>query len=142
MAKNDSVTPVKTFTRIHLTPSTKECLCVLHGEHIQRSDYRLKLFHKDIKTSHCFLIEKILNLSISKDESTNHLCRACVRKLVVLENKINSLKDQFESTRRKLETSHGKRARKRQQTSTESSSKKSLFSGVQTEDNRFTNSQV
>ena len=56
MDKDTSKTPVKTFTRIHLTPSTKEYLCIVCGDNIENNNYRLKLFQKDVKTSHCILI--------------------------------------------------------------------------------------
>ena len=36
-----TVTLVKTFTRIHLTPSTKEFLCIVCGEKIENAQYRL-----------------------------------------------------------------------------------------------------
>ena len=45
------VTPVKTFTRIHLTPSTKEFLCIVCGKKIENAQYRLKLLNIDVKTS-------------------------------------------------------------------------------------------
>ena len=35
-----TVTPVKTFTRIHLTPSTKEFLRIACGEKIENAQYR------------------------------------------------------------------------------------------------------
>ena len=47
-----TVTPVKTFTRIHLTPSTKEFLRIVCGEKIENAQYRLKLLNKDVKTSY------------------------------------------------------------------------------------------
>ena len=34
------MTPVKTFTRIHLTPSTKEFLRIVCGEKIENAQYR------------------------------------------------------------------------------------------------------
>ena len=37
-----TVTPVKTFTRIHLTPLTKEFLRIACGEKIENAQYRLK----------------------------------------------------------------------------------------------------
>ena len=46
------VTPVKTFTRIHLTPSTKEFLRIVCGGKIEKAQYRLKLLNKDVKTSY------------------------------------------------------------------------------------------
>ena len=46
------MTPVKTFTRIHLTPSTKEFLRIVCGEKIENAQYRLKLLNKDVKTSY------------------------------------------------------------------------------------------
>ena len=46
------MTPVKTFTRIHLTPSTKEFLCIVCGEKIENAQYRLILLNKDVKTSY------------------------------------------------------------------------------------------
>ena len=39
---NNTVTPFKTFTRIHLTPSTKEFLCIVCGEKIENAQYRLR----------------------------------------------------------------------------------------------------
>ena len=44
------MTHVKTFTRIHLTPSTQEFLCIVCGEKIENAQYRLKLLNKDVKT--------------------------------------------------------------------------------------------
>ena len=46
------MTPVKTFTRIHLTPSTKEFLCIVCFEEIENAQYRLKLLNKDVETSY------------------------------------------------------------------------------------------
>ena len=46
------MTPVKTFTRIHLTPSKKEFLCIVCGEKIENAQYRLKLLNKDVNTSY------------------------------------------------------------------------------------------
>ena len=46
------MTLVKTFKRIHLTPSTKEFLCIVCGEKIENAQYRLKLLNKDVKTSY------------------------------------------------------------------------------------------
>ena len=43
------MTPVKTLTRIHLTPSTKEFLRIVCGEKIENAQYRLKLLNKDVK---------------------------------------------------------------------------------------------
>ena len=42
-------TPVKTITRLQLTPSTKEYICIICGESIPKREYRLRLFHKDKK---------------------------------------------------------------------------------------------
>ena len=42
----------KTFKRIHLTPSTKEILCIVCGEKIENAQYRLKLLNKDVNTSY------------------------------------------------------------------------------------------
>ena len=46
------MTPVKTLTRIHLTPSTKVFLRIVCGEKIENAQYRLKLLNKDVKTSY------------------------------------------------------------------------------------------
>lgn len=127
MDKDSAITPVKTFTRIHLTPSTKEFLCIIHGENIDNCNYRLRLFQTDTKTSHCLLLEKHLKVILNKDECAAHVCRTCIRRFVLVENKLNYLKDQFESTKQKLQTSHGKQAKKRIQTRSEPSSKKTLF---------------
>ena len=47
-----AVTSVKTFTRMHLTSSTKEFLCIACGEKIENAQYRLKLLNKDVKSSY------------------------------------------------------------------------------------------
>ena len=46
------MTPVKTLTRIHLTPSTKEFLRIVYGEKIENTQYRLKLLNNNVKTSY------------------------------------------------------------------------------------------
>ena len=46
------MTLVKTFTRIHLTPSTKEFLHIVCGEKIENAQYRLLLLNKDVKKSY------------------------------------------------------------------------------------------
>lgn len=86
------------------------------SELTENCNYRLKLFQKDTKTSHCLLLEKWLKESISKEECATHVCKACIRKFVQVENKLNLLKDQFESTKQKLKVTHGKQAKKRLQT--------------------------
>ena len=47
MDRDKTVTPVKTFTKIHLTPSTKEFLCIVCGDKIENAQYRLRLLNKD-----------------------------------------------------------------------------------------------
>ena len=126
MDGNKTVTPVKTFTRIHLTPSTKEYLCIVCGEKIENAHYRLKLFNKDVKTSHCLLLEKLMNITVSTN-FTDHICRACARKLSHVENKLTELKDKFIATQQKLESSHGKTSKKRLLNQSEAASRKSLF---------------
>ena len=59
------MTPViKTFTRMHLTQSTKEFLRIVCGEKIEnaQSQYRLILLNKDVKTS--YFEEKSANTSL------------------------------------------------------------------------------
>ena len=62
MDRDKTVTPVKTFTRKHLTPSTTEFLCIVCGEKKENDQYRLKLLNKDVKhhilrkTQHTHLI--------------------------------------------------------------------------------------
>ena len=46
------MTPVKTFTRVHLTPSTKEFLRIVCGEKKENAQYILKLLIEDVKTSY------------------------------------------------------------------------------------------
>ena len=61
------MTPVKTFTRIHLTPSTKEFLCIVCDEKMENAQYRLKLlnnvraenFYFQVKFIDCYLREII-----------------------------------------------------------------------------------
>ena len=124
----DVATPVKTITRLHLTPTTKEYVCIICRENIQSKNYRLKLFHKDVKTSHCHLLEKHLNVSVSHSVSTDHVCRSCVRKLSSIDNKISELKVKYESTLERLQASHGKTSKKRLLAENDPSSRKSLFS--------------
>ena len=127
MDRDKTVTPVKTFTRIHLTPSTKEFLCIVCGEKIENAQYRLRLLNKDVKTSHCLLLEKLMNITVPTTHFTDHICRACARKLSYVENKLNELKDMFRSTQQKLESSHGKTSKKRLLNQSEAGSKKTLF---------------
>ena len=46
------MTPSNTFTRIQLTPSTKEFLSIVCGGKIENAQYRLKSLNKDVKTSY------------------------------------------------------------------------------------------
>ena len=117
---------VKTSTRKHLTPSTKEFLCIFCGEKIENSHYRLKLFNK-VKTSHCLLLEKLMNITVPTTHFTDHICRTCARKLSHVENKLNKLKGKFLSTQQKLESSHGKTSKKRLLNQSEAGSKNTLF---------------
>ena len=125
MDKNTSNTPVKTLTRIHLISSTKECLCIVCGDNIENSNYRVKLFHKDAKTSHCVLIEKYLSVFITKDEFTSHVCQTCFRKFVTVEKKVCALKEKFDATLQKLKSTHERQSQKRLMTNPDSTSKNS-----------------
>ena len=121
-------TPVKTFTRVHLTPTTKEYVCIICGGSIHNRNYRLRLFNKETKTSHCELLEKHLQVTVSKSACTDHVCRQCVRKLTIVENKVSELKDMHIITMGRLQSSHGTKSKKRLSTDTDPSSKKTLFS--------------
>ena len=65
-----AATPVKTLTRLQLTPTTKQYVCIIYGENIHNKNYILKLFHKNIKTSHCHLLEKHLSVLVSQSTNT------------------------------------------------------------------------
>lgn len=106
-----AATPVKTITRLQLTPTTKQYVCIICGENILNKNYRLKLFHKDAKTSHCHLLEKHLNVSVSQSASTDHVCRCCIRKLSSLENKVSELKEKYSVTLERLQASYGKKSK-------------------------------
>ena len=108
-----AATPVKTITRLQLTPTIKQHICIICGENILNKNYRLKLFHKDEKTSHCHVLEKHLNVLVSQSASTDHVCRSCVRKLCSLENKVSNLKEKYSATLERLQASHGKKSKKR-----------------------------
>ena len=69
---NMAATPVKTITRLQLTPTTKQHICIICGQNIINKNYRLKLFHKNEKTSHCHLLEKHSNVLVSQSGSTDH----------------------------------------------------------------------
>ena len=93
-----AATPVKTITRLRLTPTTKQYVCIICGENVHSKNYRLKLFRKDVKTSHCHLLEKHLNVLVSQSTSTDHVCRSCTRKLRSIENKVLELKEKNNAT--------------------------------------------
>ena len=87
-----AATPVKTLTRLQLTPTTKQYVCIIYGENIHNKNYILKLFHKNIKNISLSSIgETFERFSISVDQH-NHVCRSCIRKLTSLENKVSELK--------------------------------------------------
>ena len=111
-SKSMDETPVKTFTRVHLTPTTKEYVCIICGGNIQNKNYRMRLFNKETKTSHCNLLEKHLQVTVSKSVCTDHVCRQCVRKLTTVENKVSELKDMHRITMGRLQSSHGTNQRK------------------------------
>ena len=117
---------------MQLTPSTKEYICIICGESIPKTEYRLRLFRKDKKTSHCLLLEKHLKVSVSQSVCTDHVCRACVRKLTNLENKVSQLKEKCDATSERLQVSHGKTTQKRMLTDQGPRSKKTLFSSEPT----------
>ena len=68
-----------------------------------------------------------MNITVPTTHFTDHICRACARKLSFVENKLNKLKDMFLSTQQKLESSHGKTSKKRLLNQSEAGSKKTLF---------------
>ena len=123
-------TPVKTFTRLHLTPSTKQYVCIICGGNIQNVNYRMRLFHKETKTSHCHLLERHLNVAVSQQVCTDIVCRSCVRKLTSIDNKVSELKSMYDATLERLQATHGKKSKKRLSTDPDPSSKKTLFSPV------------
>ena len=53
---------VDTFTRVHLGPPTKEIICIICGEDLYNWNKRIRLFRKETKTSHCYLLEKQLRI--------------------------------------------------------------------------------
>ena len=78
-------------------------------------------------TSHWVLIEKYLNVFITKDGFTSHVCKTCIRIFVAVENKVAALKEKFDATVQKLKSTHGKQSQKRLITNPDSTSKMSLF---------------
>ena len=122
-------TPTKAITRIQLTPSSKKTICVIRSIQIENTNFRLRLFHKDTKSSHCVLIEKNLQVEIINSASyADNVCRNCIRKVVNIENKVSKLKETFNTTRDNLEKSHGKETKKRMSQENEPFSKRPLFS--------------
>ena len=103
-------------------------IIVLHGIKHSKLE-RLRLFHKDSKTSHCDLIEKHLQIKILSSASyVDHVCRNCIRKLVTIENNVSKLVHTINATREILETTHGKQSKKRMFSDSEPTSKRPLFS--------------
>ena len=68
-----------------------------------------------------------MNITVPTTHFTDHICRACARKLSHVENKLNELKIKFLSTQQKLESSHGKTSKKRLLNQSEAGSKKPYF---------------
>ena len=124
----DTKTPTKIVSRISVTPTGKTYLCILCGFNITNQTYRLKLFYKDRKTSHCMLIEKVLNISISSStDFVDHVCKNCLSKCVTVDNKSSNLKEMYSQTREKLAQKYTRVSTKRLQSETVPSSKRPLF---------------
>ena len=90
----DTNTPTKIVSRISVTPTGKTYFCIVCGLNITKQNYRLKLFHRDRKTSHCMLVEKVLNITISSStDFVDHVCKSCLSKCVTVDNKSICLKN-------------------------------------------------
>ena len=94
---------IKSSTKLRLTSKIKEYLCIVCCENIKNWNYRLKLFHKDAKTDQCLLLEKHLQITVTRTGFTVHICRACFRKLAHVDRKVSELKDKFEASIKAVE---------------------------------------
>ena len=75
-------TPTKAVARVQLKPSSKKLFVVICSIQIKNTNFRLRLFHKDTKSSHCVLIEKLLQVEIINSASyADNVCRNRIRKV-------------------------------------------------------------
>ena len=98
-------TPKKSFKVLQLTPKTKKLVCILCGNRTEVSDYRRKLFHSNLKTEYCLLIEQLLDVSITESYHTDTICRKWLRDLQKADGIIKKLKASYID---KLKESHGR----------------------------------
>ena len=57
-------TPIKEYTNIQYTPTTKKRLCVLCGKREENDNYRVRLFKNEKKSEACDLVEKLLSETV------------------------------------------------------------------------------
>ena len=74
-------TPTKVISRASISPRTKEFLCLICCQDIEKADYRRKLFSSKEKTKVCRDIELLLGEVIDDESVTNIVCRNCASKI-------------------------------------------------------------
>lgn len=104
---NESVsenTPTKTITR--LTVPSRECICVVCGFDVSKSDNRRKLFSSFQKTTACSNLEIILGYDIGPELSHTPnnciICKSCYEKNITLAKKMNEVRSKYVATKEKL----------------------------------------
>ena len=108
-------TPTKVLRRVVLTPTTKQCLCIVCGQNIADVKNRIRLTAKAKgaeKPSALADLEQFL-LSQIEEPYLTIICRSCHAKIVTANKKRSALISQFESTKKRVERSHGVLAAKR-----------------------------
>ena len=76
-------TPTKVISRASISPRTKEFLCLICCQDIEKADYRRKLFSSKEKTKVCRDIELLLGEVVDDESVTNIVCRNCASKISI-----------------------------------------------------------
>lgn len=97
-------TPTKVNSRVVISPSSKNKICVLCCASIVKADIRRKLFGPSSeKTKACLSLELLLGVEIDKTLLlTEIICRNCYDRNETLVKKIVAVRERFASTRTKL----------------------------------------
>ena len=114
------LTPTKSFSRITLTPKSKNSICLQCGDQIDNADKRRKLFDGGEKTQICKNLDRIFALgspdSCVSDQIvyfSNIICRNCSDKNITLLKKVDHTHKVIIDTQVRLTKERGKTVTKR-----------------------------
>ena len=111
-------TPTKSFSRIALTPKSKNSICLQCGDFVDNADKRRKLFDGGEKTQICNNFDRIFALS-SRDSCakivyfSNIICRNCSDKNITLLKKVDLTQKTIVDTQDRLTKERGETVTKR-----------------------------